>query len=143
MANRHAPWVEARVTSTANTDITAAGEVAITGATVTITAKLATRFHVTAVFRLSCIAFTAVTGVVRGKLRVGGTALVPEVSWSANAVDEQCTITGCWTIDVAAGSTTTVDLALDLGGTNDNDYRSVGNHTGLVLLGMPSEGISY
>lgn len=136
--DRWPPWIETRVTSTANTAITAAGQVAVAGTSKAVTAHVATRVQVVATFRLVCTLFTAATGVVRGKLLVNGAQLNPEVSWIASAVNQQNTITGVWTVDQAKETTTTYELALDLGGTADNDYLSIGSHTGFVIVAMPN-----
>jgi hypothetical protein len=144
MANRWPPWIEARVAQTADVAITAAGEVALTGATFTVVSKVATRLMVVATFEIRCDLWTAITGSVRGLLRVAGVTLAtPYAGWRATVVNELVTLTMAWTVDVAAGVSTAIELRANLTGTMDNDYTFLAESTGFVLLGMPSEGVSY
>lgn len=128
----------ARAPQTSNVAITTSGELAITGATITVTPLVATRLVVFANFRLICDVWTSITGAIRGLLRVNGTTVsTPFTDWRAPVANAVNNISHTWTVDVAANTATTLELRTNLAGTADNDYTVLADGTGLTVLAIP------
>jgi hypothetical protein len=141
MANRWAPWIEAVVVAGAGAQVFNGGAaIALIGAqTVTVTPKTATRLLVTASVDYQ---FGIAGGGFVARLYVnGGVVMPPEILVIPTTIGVRALATQVWTVDVAAGAATTVEIRALAGGASQ--YQVQLDNCCLAVIGLPSDGISY
>jgi hypothetical protein len=125
-----------RVACTVSTAINSTTFADITGATVTLTTDVDSKFLVTAHFDTTCTALAVFGDLFSGGLAVNGTLETPRGAWTPGLANSRNVI--CQTFVVAATAGTAYTLKLQARTTNAATTFSVATpHTGFSVLTVP------
>jgi hypothetical protein len=131
-----APLLEDWVGATGNTTIDAVTNIDITGATITVTPEVDTRYLVNGCFDVTCTALAAFGDLISCRLSAGGVVQSHRSGWSPHVANERDTLCHSWTVLVSAGVATTIKLVATC--TNAaTTFTVTGSNTGFTIASFP------
>ncbi len=131
-----APLLDAWVPATANTTINSTTAQDITGATVTVTPEVDTRYLVVGNFDATCAALGAFGHVLSARLAVNGTAESHRPNWTPHAASERDHLCHSWSVLVSAGVATTFKLVA-LTSDATTTFTITASNTGFTIASFP------
>jgi hypothetical protein len=131
-----APLLEDWVQSSANTTINSTSEQDITGATITVTPEVDTRYLVSAYADTTCSALGAFGHAFSFRLKVNGVVQSHRSNWTPHVATERDTLGHSWTVLVTAGVATTIKLCA-LTSDAASTYLVNGNNSGFTIASFP------
>lgn len=130
------PQLFAWIGATANTTINSTSAQDITGATVTVTPEVDTRYLVNGCFDATCTALGAFGHVLSCRLAVAGVAESHRSNWTPHVASERDTLCHSWSVLVMAGVATTLKLVA-LTSDATTTFTITGSNSGFTLLAVP------
>lgn len=145
MANRWPPWIEARIASTARITVNAiAAPQALTGMSLTVTAKIKSRLAIHAVFDVEYAVFAAGSMFLASLFVDGVQRAAPLAVWSPPALAGRMTLASAPHVeDVAAGATVVFGFRVQQVGAVGTWVVYEFGHTAFDVVAMPFEGMAY
>lgn len=131
-----APQLFAWVGATANTTINSTSVQDITGATVTVTPTVDTRYLISGCFDATCAALGAFGHVLSCRLAVNGVVESHRSNWVPHVATERDPVCHSWSVLVSAGVATTIKLVA-LTSDAATTFTITGSNTGFTLLAVP------
>lgn len=131
-----APLLDAWVPATLNTTINSTSAQDITGATITVTPEVDTRYLVVGNFDATCTALGAFGHVLSARLAVNGTAESHRPNWTPHVANERDHLCHSWSVLVSAGVATTFKLVA-LTSDAATTFSIIASNTGFTIASFP------